>query len=205
MQLEFESRDDAEISAAAAQRPEELRILPRARAHEPAVRQNHVRADDVVAREAVAAHQPSEAAAERETGDAGGRHRAAGRREAVRGRRVVEVAPRRSAAGQRDLAHRIDDDIAHAAQVDHQTAIHAREAGRVVTAAAHGEREIVGARELHRTLDVTRALAERDARGTTVDHAVPHGAPRVVVRGAGKDHFAVELVREVVERTGRNN
>ena len=123
----------------------------------------------------------------------------------MRGGRGVEVAPRRAAAGQRDPARRIDDDVAHAAQVDHQTAIHARESGRVVTAAAHGERETVGARELHRALDVARALAERDARGTTVDHAVPHGAPRVVVGGAGKDHLAVELVGEVVERTGRNN
>ena len=176
-----------------------------ARAHEPTVREDHVRADDVVAGEAVASHQPSEAAAEREAGDPGGRHSAAGRREAVRRGRVVELAPRRAAAGQRDPAHRIDDYVAHAAQVDHQATVDAREAGRVVTAAAHSEGEIVGARELHRALDVARALADRDARGTTVDHAVPHGAPNVVVGRAGKDQLAIQAVGEVVEWTGRNN
>src|SRR5262249_34568784 len=152
-----------------------------------AVRRHHLRTDDVVAGESVAAHQPTEAAAECQTGDAGGGHRAASRRETMLGGRLVEVAPRRATAGERDLARWIDDDVAHAAEVDHEPTVDARQTGGVVAATADGEREIVRPRELHRALDVRDALADRDACGPTIDHAVPHGTPRIVVGRVGKN------------------
>ena len=73
-------------------------VLGLARVDEPAVGGDDVGADEVVAGEAVLAHQPADAAAEREAGDAGGRDEAAGRREPVRLRLVVDVGPHGAAA-----------------------------------------------------------------------------------------------------------
>ena len=73
-------------------------------------------ADEVVAGEAVLAHQPADAAAEREAGDAGGRDEAAGRREAVRLRLVVDVGPDGAAADGRAPRGRVDADARSSAR-----------------------------------------------------------------------------------------
>ena len=103
MEVELELRHDAEVAAAAAQPPQQLRVLGLAGVDEPPVRGDDVGGDQVVAREAELAHRPADAAAEREPGDAGARHEPAGRREAVRLRLVVDVGPDRASA---DLARR---------------------------------------------------------------------------------------------------
>ena len=71
-------------------------VLGLARVDEPTVRGDHVGADEVVAGETVLAHQPADAAAEREAGDARGRDQPAGRGQGVRLRLVVDVAPDRT-------------------------------------------------------------------------------------------------------------
>src|SRR5204863_9189807 len=73
MEGELERRDDAEVAAAAAQRPEQLGLLARRRRAHRAVGHDDARAQQVVDRHAVQARQPAEAAAEREAGYAGGR------------------------------------------------------------------------------------------------------------------------------------
>ena len=93
MQAELELGDDAEVPAAAAEAPEEIRVLVGARAHELAVGGDDVGREQVVDREAVLALQPADPAAEREPGDAGVRDDSAGRREPERLRLVVELAP----------------------------------------------------------------------------------------------------------------
>src|SRR5262249_57054206 len=108
MQLELEARDDAEVPAAAAQRPEQIRVLGLARAHDLRIRRHHLHADEVVAGETAAAHQPSESAAEREAGDTGAGDQAAGRRETKAGGRAIEVCPRGTAACPRNAPGRID-------------------------------------------------------------------------------------------------
>ena len=75
---------------------QQVGVLGLDRVHEPAVGGDHVGADQVVAGEAVLAHQPADAAAEREAADAGRRDQAAGGREPVRLGLVVDVAPRRT-------------------------------------------------------------------------------------------------------------
>ncbi len=91
MEVELELRDDAEVAAATAQSPEQVRVVGLARVDEPAVRRDDVGRDEVVAREAELAHRPADAAAEREPGDTGGRDEAARRREPVRLGLVVDV------------------------------------------------------------------------------------------------------------------
>ena len=66
VQLERERRDDAEVAAAAADRPEEIRVLVLARADEAAVGEHDVRGEHVVDRQAVLPRQVSDAAAEQE-------------------------------------------------------------------------------------------------------------------------------------------
>ena len=74
VELKLEAGHDAEIAAAAAQRPEQIRILARARSHQPPVGEHHVGRDEMVDRQAEAAAQIADAAAERQSGDAGVRH-----------------------------------------------------------------------------------------------------------------------------------
>ena len=113
MEVELELRDDAEVAAATAQSPEQVRVVGLARVDEPAVRRDDVGRDEVVAREAELAHRPADAAAEREPGDTGGRDEAARRREPVRLGLVVDVGPHRASADRRPTSGRIDADVAH--------------------------------------------------------------------------------------------
>ena len=99
MELVLELGDDAEVAAAAANGPEQVRVLGRAGSTDLAVGGDDLDRAQVVAGHAVAAHQPAETAAERQTGDAGRGDRAAGRRQPVRAGRLVEVGPGRAALG----------------------------------------------------------------------------------------------------------
>ena len=84
---ELELGDDAEVAAAPAQRPEELRVLVRARLDPLAVRQDDLGGEQVVDREPVTARQMPDAAAERQSADAGGGDDAARDRKAATRRR----------------------------------------------------------------------------------------------------------------------
>src|SRR5439155_10440052 len=64
MQVELESRRDAEVAARAAERPEELGVLSGTRVDDGPVRSDELGADEVVAREAVLRRQVADAATE---------------------------------------------------------------------------------------------------------------------------------------------
>ncbi len=92
MQRELEARDDAEIAAAAANRPEQIFVRVGACVEQFAVGGDHVGRNQIVDGHAVFAAEPAEAAAERQTCDAGGRVDAERRGEPERLRFVVEIA-----------------------------------------------------------------------------------------------------------------
>src|SRR5262249_49152808 len=71
MKLVFERRRYAKVSAAAAHSPEEIRIVVMARRERAPVSQDKVGRDEIVQRQPIFAHQPTEPAAESEPGDAG--------------------------------------------------------------------------------------------------------------------------------------
>ena len=77
MHLELERRHDPEVSAAAAKRPVQVRVLAGARRDDIAGRRDHLGREQIVSCEAVLRHQPTEC-----------RRRVSGRR-----RRVVETVP----------------------------------------------------------------------------------------------------------------
>ena len=133
----LERGDDAEVAAAAAQRPEQVGVLVGRRAHDLALGGDHVHRDHVVAGPAVAARQVAEAAADGEAGDAGGGDEAEHGRQPVHLRLAVQIAQRAAGLRAADALRRIDPDAAQQRQVDHQPAVAHREAGDVVAAAAH--------------------------------------------------------------------
>ena len=197
MQPELERRHDAEVPAAAAQRPEQILVLVLARDERLPVGRDDLGRDEVVAREADAARQVADAAAEREPADAGRRDDAAGRREAVGVRGVVEHAPRGAALGARRLRLGIDLHVRHAGQVDHDRVVGGAEARDAVAAPADGQVELVLAREVHgRDHVVGRRAAHDDAR-PPVDHRVEDLARLVVARVARRDHLAADALAEL--------
>jgi hypothetical protein len=68
-----------------------------------------------------------------------------------------------------------------------------------VAAASHGHEEIALAREPDGGPDVGGAGAARHKPGTTIDRTVPDGAGGVVLRVAGTDERATEVLRQVGE------
>src|SRR5690606_29734079 len=139
--------DDADVAAAAAQRPEQVGVRVGAGFDQATVGGDDVGFDQVVEREAEAAREVAEAAAEGEPGHAGGRDDAGGRGQAEGMRGVVDVAPERATADARGAGLRVDVDVAHGGEVDDQAAIDGALAGDVVAAAANGEGQIVVAGE----------------------------------------------------------
>jgi len=78
VQLELERRRDAEIAAAASDRPEQVVVLGLAGPHRPAIGGDHVGREQVVDGQPISAGQVADAAAQCETADAGGRDDPAG-------------------------------------------------------------------------------------------------------------------------------
>ena len=67
----FEGGDHAEVAAAAAKGPEQIAIVLRTRRQKLPLGGHDVERQDVVAREAVLPHQPADATAQGEPGNAG--------------------------------------------------------------------------------------------------------------------------------------
>ena len=93
VQGESERADDAEVPAAASQRPEQVGVLVGRRSDDVALGGDHLGLDEVVDGEPVLAHKPADAAAEAEAADAGMAHDASGGGQAVGLGLVVDVAP----------------------------------------------------------------------------------------------------------------
>ena len=156
MELERERGRDAEVAAAAVQRPEQVRVLVRAGGDPRPVGGHQLDRDEVVAGEAVLALQPARPAAEREPGDAGGRHPPAGGREPVLLRGAVELGPRAAGSDARGARLGIDLDLVHRPHVDHEAAVVQRHARDRVAARPHGDLQIPVAAEAQRRDHVLR-------------------------------------------------
>jgi hypothetical protein len=91
VEAELELGDDAEVAAAAADCPEQVRVLIRGSPLDQSVRGYHLGRQEVVDAQPGLARQPSHAATEREPGDTGVADMAGGHREAVGLRRGIQV------------------------------------------------------------------------------------------------------------------
>ncbi len=192
MHPEQERGDDAEVAAAAANRPEQIGVLLGIGGHEPAVGQHDVDLEDVVDGQAAAAGEMAEPAAERQAADAGGRDDAGRHGIAERVRGVIDIAPCAAAFDAHGLRHRVDANTLHPRQLDHQAVVDAAEAAGVVTAALDGEQHLLLACEVHGGDDVGDISHARDEARLLVDHRVVDLAG-FLVTGVGRlDQFAAQ-------------
>jgi hypothetical protein len=167
-------------------------VLVGARAHGAAVREHHIGLQQVVDRQPEPAGEVAEAAAERETADAGGRDDAARRGEAVLARGSVDLPPRAPAADAHRPRGRVDVDLLEGGEVDDDAVVARSQPAAVVAAAAYGERQVACAGEGDHRGHVVGAGAARDQGGPSVDHRVVDGAGVLVGRIAGADQQAAE-------------
>jgi hypothetical protein len=195
----LERRDQPEVAAATAEPPEEVGVLLSAGAKAVAVGGDHIGRQDVVGGQSVAAHQPAEPSAERETRDAGMSDDPAGRGEPEGLSLAVELAPEKSRLRARRSRRRIDPQALHRREIDHEPAVTHRGAGDVVAAGSHGHEQIALACETDSGPDVGGAGAARDEPGTTIDRTVPDRAGGVVLRVAGTDELSTEVLRQFGE------
>ena len=108
VQLELEARRDAEVRARAAQAPEQLRLLVRGGPHETSVGRHELDRSKAVDRQPEPPLQPTDAATERQPGDAGVADDPDRADEPVLLRRDVELAEQRPAAGPGESPRRVD-------------------------------------------------------------------------------------------------
>ena len=192
VQREPERADDAEVPAAAPQRPEQVGVIVCRRPDDVALRGDDLGLHEVVDRQPVLAHQPADAAAQADAADAGVAHDAARGGQPVRLCLVVDVAPQGATLDEGGARDGVDRDGAHRREVDDDAAVAHCGAGDVVASAPHCDLEVAVSCEAHRRGDVGGAGAAGDQSRSPVDRAVPHGSGLVVVVVARADDAAPE-------------
>ena len=194
MEAELERGDHAEVAAAASQCPEQVGVLVLGRPQQLAVGRDEVDGEEVVDREAVLAHQPADATAEGETGDAGVAHDAAGGGQTVHLRLVVDVAPERATLHPGPAVGGVDADAPHGREVDDDPVVANGGACHVVASAAYGDLQVVVAGETHSRNHVGGPDASGDQARAPVDGTVPDCTGNVVVGVIGTNQLASEPV-----------
>src|SRR5262245_35472039 len=115
------------------------------------------------------AHQPADAAAEREPADSGVAHDSTGGSQTVRLRLVVDVAPQRTTLHPGPAASGIDPHAAHCREVDDDPVVAHCGARDVVSSASYGDLQIVFAGETHSRNDVSGPNASSDEARAPID------------------------------------
>lgn len=197
---EFERCHRAEVAAAAADGPEQVVVFVLARDEQPAVRGHHIGRDQVVAGQAQAAGEVSDAATEGESRDAGGGDDPTRGRQTERARRRVEVAPGRAAVHPRGPSSGIDADAPHAGQIGHHAVVAGPETGHTVPTPTHRQVQPVVTREVDRGQDIARMGTPHHGRREAVDHAVVDLARLVVAIAVRSDHRPPYAVPQPFDR-----
>ena len=120
---EVERGDHAEVPAASPQRPEQVGMLVLGHPQHFALCRDDVGGEQVVDREAVLAHEPADAAAEGEPGDPRVTHDAAGGRQSVDLRLVVDVTPQSTTLHAGGAAGGVDPHGPHVREVDDDSVV----------------------------------------------------------------------------------
>ena len=197
----LQARDDAEVAAAATQRPEQLRLALHIHPAQPPVRGDDLRCEQVVDGEPVLAHEKADAAGERDAADPDGARVAEPRREPVLARRDRVPAGGETCARPGRALRGIQLEGAERREVDHDAAV-ADAVTRGAVAAAE-DRELgpglAGVGDDPR--DVVGALGANDQRRAAVDVGGEDG-PRLVVGGVLRSQ---DMAFEVSRKTGEHD
>jgi hypothetical protein len=146
----------------------------------------------VVERETVLGHQPSNATAESQARDTGAANDTSRRCEAVHLRLTIELLPQDATLGSCSRRPHVHVNSLHERQVDQQASIERRMSGHVVAAATDGDGEIERSCELHRGDNVGDTATASDRGWMLVDQTVVHPAPFVVARVGGLEQLSRE-------------
>ena len=195
----LEAGDDAEVAAAAANRPEQVGVLGLAGDQLAPVGGHDLDRDERIDREAVLADEPADAAAEGQPGDADRAGVAERRGQAMGGGRLGELD--RGQAGLCPGNPRIGVDVqaAHVGEVEDDAAVDGAVAGEAVAAAADRELELVVAGERDGPCNVARVGRADDRERSGVDCGLVHLAGGLVFVVARQDHAAGQAAGERVE------
>ena len=195
VQAVLEAGRDAEVAAAAADRPEQVRVVLGVDAEQLAVRGHDLGGQQVVDREAVFADEVAHATAKRDPADpdrAGvaepGREAVGIGRDRVRGRGQARLGPCGPAL-------HVDLERLHVPEVEHDPAVGRAVPGVAVAAAADGELRSALASERDDSRDIVGIRDPHDRRRALVRPAV-EGRSRRVVRGVVRTDDATGNVRQ---------
>jgi hypothetical protein len=188
----LEPRDHAEVAAAAAQRPEEVRVGVLVGAEHPSVGGHDVGREDVVDGQAERPGEVADAAPERDPGDPDGAGVAEADGEPVLGRRSRELSGGQAGLGPHGAGTGVDVDGLHVAKVDDQAPVDRAVRGVAVAAAADGQRDTGLRGVAHRLCDVVVVDRSSDGGGTWVGAAHHHPSGGVVVGVVGREDGAGE-------------
>jgi hypothetical protein len=160
VQAELELGDHAEVAAAAAERPEQIRVLGCRSARDPPVGHDDLRGLEVVDAQPGLPGQPAHPAAQRQAGDPGVADGPERYRQVARLGRGVDVGEQGPGLDPGPPGQRIDRHRPHPAEVDHQAVVDGRSAGDVVRAGADRDLQALRLRIGDGRDDVGRRRAE---------------------------------------------
>jgi hypothetical protein len=161
------------------------------RANGPIRRDNLDRAQ-VVAGEAVGTHQDTQTTTEREAGDAGGRHLAAGGGEAKDLGLAIELSPGDATLCPHPARSGVDLHSSHGGQVDDQSVVAYRATCHLVPPATDAYARVALARDPHCLNDVRGVSAPGDGGRMTVDQPVPHPSCPVIAGVESVDDLTLQ-------------
>jgi hypothetical protein len=195
-QPELEAGHDAEVAAAAADRPEQVRMLGLVCDELATVGGHDLDREQRIDRQAVLAHQPTDPAAEGQARDAH-RARVAERGGQAMGRdRLGELDRREAWLGPGDPRVGVDVQTAHVGEVEDEPAVDRAMAGHAVTPATHGELELVVTREEDGEGDVAGVGSPNNRKRPGVDGGLMDVAGGFVLVITRPDETAVDAARE---------
>ena len=143
MGLELERSYNAEISASAAERPEEIVVLRSTGSEHSAVGCDHLRRQQIVDGHPVFTNQPANTTPEGQATNTSLGHYAAGDCKPEDMRFSINITKRRSALNSDSCGHVIYEDGSHSREIDHQTIFTERAATYVVPAATNRRQQMV--------------------------------------------------------------
>ena len=198
MELVLERSHNAEVAAAPAQAPEEIRMLCRTGPQALAIGGHHIRRHQVVAGQAIFPLEPAETAAQGEARDPRRGIGAAGGRQAEHLRLTVQLAPGDPALGAHRAPGRIDPDTLHRGQVNDDPAVAGGVAGDVVATPTHRHQQVMGTGKTDRREDIRHTRATHDHGRMAVDHPIPHLAGLLIADIIGTQQRAPQTRFEIV-------
>ena len=188
----LERSDDAEVATPTLVRPEQVRVVGVAGGDDPPVGEDDLGRLEVVDGHAVLAHEPTQTAAERQSGDPRRGDHAAGGRQSVDVGRAVVFVPGHAGLRAHPPRRRIDMDAAHRREIDHEPALGCREPCDVVASAADRHLDASLAAEVDGVANVSGVRATRHEPWVLVDQAVVDAPGGVVPGGVGSEELSVE-------------